>query len=107
MNSNPQVKMKPFDEIKQNLNERKSNHQSSSSITISDKNDIELVKTFAFSVCRDYLSGAWKNIDINDFKIQRVSGGLTNYLYKCEVPKEKFIQIDNEPNQILLRYFCL
>jgi hypothetical protein len=45
----------------------------SSSITINDKNDVDAVKTFAYAVCREYLSGAWKLIDIGDFKIERVS----------------------------------
>ena len=46
---------------------------SSASIAITDKNNIHLVKKFAYVVCREYLSGAWKQIDYSDFVIERLS----------------------------------
>jgi hypothetical protein len=49
------------------------NKNSSSSIVIKDKNDVQAVKLFAFYVCQEYLGGVWKNIDVNDLKIQRIS----------------------------------
>jgi hypothetical protein len=48
------------------------NKPSSSSIVLDDKNDIDSVKLYAYAVCREYLSGAWKSIDIEDFKIERI-----------------------------------
>ena len=47
--------------------------QPSSEIKISDKNDVRLVKNFAYVVCREYLSGAWKNIGFDEFQIERVT----------------------------------
>jgi hypothetical protein len=47
--------------------------QPSSLIKIADKNNKALVKIFAYIVCREYLSGAWKNIEFEDFIIERVS----------------------------------
>ncbi|RNA14177.1 choline kinase alpha isoform X2 [Brachionus plicatilis] len=88
-----------------NAQEKKNFHQPSSSIIISDRNDANEVKKFAFAVCREYLSGAWKNIDYDDFMVERISGGLSNYLYKCEVKIEKFNQVNNEPCKILLRLY--
>jgi hypothetical protein len=49
------------------------NKPSSSSIVLDDKNDIESVKLYAYAVCREYLSGAWKSIDIEDFRIERIT----------------------------------
>lgn len=46
---------------------------SSSSIVIEDKNDVEQVKRFALAVCREYLGGAWTNVDPDDFVIKRIS----------------------------------
>ncbi|CAF0715411.1 unnamed protein product [Brachionus calyciflorus] len=85
--------------------EIKLHNQPSSSIAIHDRNNPEEVKNFAFAVCREYLSGAWKKIDYNDFKVERISGGLSNYLYRCELNKDKFKQVNNEPNAILLRLY--
>jgi hypothetical protein len=48
-------------------------NQPSSLIKIADKNDIGLVKVFAYIVCREYLSGAWKNIEFEHFNIERIS----------------------------------
>jgi hypothetical protein len=60
------------DEINVNIIKTKKDPPSSS-ITIDDKNDVDEVKVFAYAVCREYLSGAWKLIDNSDFKIERVS----------------------------------
>jgi hypothetical protein len=48
-------------------------NQPSSLIKIMDKNDIAVVKIFAYIVCREYLSGAWKNIEFENFNIKRIS----------------------------------
>ena len=79
--------------------------QPSSVIKIADKNDKNLVKIFALVVCSEYLGGAWKNVDIKDFQIERLSGGLTNYLYRCWIESDKFKQVDQEPSSILLRLY--
>ena len=54
-------------------NDQKQHIQPSSAIQIQDRNDVETVKTFAYAVCREYLSGAWKNIDFDDLVVQRIS----------------------------------
>jgi hypothetical protein len=47
--------------------------QSSSLIKIVDKNDMARVKIFGFLICREYLSGAWKDLELEDFIIEKVS----------------------------------
>jgi choline/ethanolamine kinase len=34
-----------------------------------------------------------------------LSGGLSNYLYLCEIGNNKFKQVENEPRKILLRLY--
>jgi len=46
---------------------------SSSSLAIPDKNNVHLVKKFAFVVCREFLGGIWKGIDYSDFLVERMS----------------------------------
>lgn len=46
---------------------------SSTNILIEDKNNIEQVKKFAFAVCREFLGGAWLDVDFVDFSIKRIA----------------------------------
>ncbi|XP_077451604.1 choline/ethanolamine kinase isoform X3 [Stigmatopora argus] len=61
-------------------------------------------KERAFAWCRDFLSGAWKTIQINDFQISIVSGGLSNLLYLCSLPDHIQSQ-GSEPRRVLLRIY--
>ncbi|XP_061628997.1 choline/ethanolamine kinase [Phyllopteryx taeniolatus] len=58
----------------------------------------------AFAWCRDFLSGAWKTIQIMDFQISIVSGGLSNLLYLCSLP-DHVQSVGAEPRQVLLRIY--
>lgn len=58
----------------------------------------------AFAWCRDFLSGAWKTIDEEDFQISIVSGGLSNLLYLCCLPHHVRC-VGGEPRQVLLRVY--
>ncbi|ODN04629.1 Choline/ethanolamine kinase [Orchesella cincta] len=62
------------------------------------------IRAKAFGICRDYLHGAWKQIDSKDLIIKRVSGGLSNWLYHCSLPLSLTPQ-HNEPLQVLLRFY--
>lgn len=85
--------------------EKLRNISSTSSISIPDKNNAHLVKKYAFIICREYLGGQWKGIDFDDLFVERISGGLSNYLYKCEINRERFQMSDSEPSKILLRLY--
>ncbi|XP_049578705.1 choline/ethanolamine kinase isoform X3 [Syngnathus scovelli] len=61
-------------------------------------------KERAFAWCRDFLSGAWKTIQIMDFQISIVSGGLSNLLYLCSLP-DHVPSVEEEPRQVLLRIY--
>ncbi|KAF4071989.1 hypothetical protein AMELA_G00269210 [Ameiurus melas] len=58
----------------------------------------------AFTWCRNFLSGAWKTISLEDFDISIVSGGLSNLLYKCSLP-DNVNPIGAEPACVLLRIY--
>lgn len=56
--------------------------------------------------CKESVGGTWANLaeDQFDSGFKIVSGGLTNYLYLCSLPK-KYPQQGNEPTQVLLRVY--
>ena len=53
--------------------EKLRNISSTSSISIPDKNNVHLVKKYAFIICREYLGGQWKEIDFEDLFVERIS----------------------------------
>lgn len=68
--------------------------------------DMNSIKTLALNNCAKYLGGAWKSISLDDFKLEKISGGLSNYLYKCEITNyESFKNTKNEPKILLLRLY--
>ncbi|XP_041444330.1 choline/ethanolamine kinase isoform X2 [Xenopus laevis] len=58
----------------------------------------------AFTLCREYLRGAWREIQPHQFKVSVVSGGLSNLLYKCSLADTLKTQ-STEPRQVLLRLY--
>lgn len=86
--------------------DRTSSSSSVSSLVIpKNKNDVESVKAYVHAICADYLGGIWKEIEFDDFPLERMSGGLSNYMYKCELDEEKLKPMDNEPMRILIRLY--
>uniref|UniRef100_A0A8C5PEW2 ethanolamine kinase n=1 Tax=Leptobrachium leishanense TaxID=445787 RepID=A0A8C5PEW2_9ANUR len=58
----------------------------------------------AYTLCREYLRGAWRDIQPQQMRVSVVSGGLSNLLYKCSLVSS--VQTQNtEPRQILLRIY--
>ncbi|XP_076333464.1 choline kinase alpha-like isoform X2 [Tachypleus tridentatus] len=62
------------------------------------------MKDKAYQLCRDYLSGSWKSISSNDMVFTALSGGLSNLLYHCSLPKTH-TPLVGEPDQVLLRMY--
>lgn len=58
----------------------------------------------AFTLCREYLGGAWRSIQPKHIRVSVVSGGLSNLLYKCSLVDTVQSQ-SNEPRQVLLRLY--
>ncbi|XP_029471332.1 choline/ethanolamine kinase [Rhinatrema bivittatum] len=61
-------------------------------------------KLKAFVWCREFLPGAWKPLQLADFHISVISGGLSNLLYKCSLPNH-ILSAGDEPRQVLLRVY--
>lgn len=58
----------------------------------------------AYLWCKEFLHGAWKCIDEDDFQISIIRGGLSNKLFLCALP-EKQPSIGDEPRNVLLRLY--
>lgn len=48
---------------------------------------LEEIREVAARICRDYLTGQWKNIRASDINVKRISGGLSNFLYHVSLPE--------------------
>lgn len=70
-----------------------------------DKNDLALMKPYILNLCKDYLFGIWKQINIDDFDIYRPNGGVSNYLFKCELTNPNLKLKSNEPSKIFVRIY--
>ncbi|NP_001120148.1 choline/ethanolamine kinase [Xenopus tropicalis] len=62
------------------------------------------LQTRAFTLCREYLRGVWREIQPHQFRVSVVSGGLSNLLYKCSLTDSVKTQ-STEPRQVLLRLY--
>ncbi|KAI5098220.1 choline kinase alpha isoform X1, partial [Silurus meridionalis] len=58
----------------------------------------------AYLWCKEFLHGAWKCIDEEDFQITAVRGGLSNRLFLCALPEVQQ-SIGDEPRNVLLRLY--
>ncbi|RWS27241.1 choline/ethanolamine kinase-like protein 3 [Leptotrombidium deliense] len=62
------------------------------------------MKDRAYQICREFLSGSWKQISSSDMVFQAVSGGLSNILFLCSLPSTH-TPLNGEPTQVLLRMY--
>uniref|UniRef100_A0A4W4HBF6 Ethanolamine kinase n=1 Tax=Electrophorus electricus TaxID=8005 RepID=A0A4W4HBF6_ELEEL len=60
-------------------------------------------KHMAYLWCKEFLHGAWKSIDEDDFQITVIRGGLSNSLFLCALPEEA--GVGDEPRNVLLRLY--
>ncbi|CAF1204355.1 unnamed protein product, partial [Rotaria sordida] len=58
----------------------------------------------ALEWCQNFLRGAWLTITVNEMHMERIHGGLSNYLYCCSLPDPIELQGD-EPRKVLLRIY--
>ena len=57
-------------------------------------------------ICKQYLSGFWLNLGLEDIEVERLSGGISNHIYRCKainntgddrkVPREVVIRLYGE-----------
>lgn len=64
----------------------------------------EKMRSRAYQVCRDYLLGAWKQINQDSMVMRQISGGLSNHLYYCALPPSHK-PVTTEPKEVLLRIY--
>ncbi|KAK6743686.1 hypothetical protein RB195_010774 [Necator americanus] len=62
----------------------------------------EYILTRARDLCAHYLGGAWEHVDISKFSLSKMSGGLTNLVFRCSLAPEVPI-MGIEPRTVLLR----
>ncbi|KAL7878818.1 hypothetical protein AOLI_G00097920 [Acnodon oligacanthus] len=58
----------------------------------------------AYLWCREFLHGAWKTVEEDDFQITVIRGGLSNKLFLCALPEEQQ-GVGDEPRNVLLRLY--
>ncbi|XP_062860197.1 choline kinase alpha [Trichomycterus rosablanca] len=58
----------------------------------------------AYLWCKEFLHGAWKSVEEEDFQITVIRGGLSNKLFLCALPEEQK-SIGDEPRSVLLRLY--
>uniref|UniRef100_A0A8C5R599 Ethanolamine kinase n=1 Tax=Leptobrachium leishanense TaxID=445787 RepID=A0A8C5R599_9ANUR len=58
----------------------------------------------AYRWCKEFLSGAWKNLEEDRFQISIIRGGLSNMLFLCSLPEDVKV-VSNEPRCVLLRLY--
>ncbi|KAG8518004.1 Choline/ethanolamine kinase [Galemys pyrenaicus] len=54
--------------------------------------------------CREYLGGAWRRVPPEELRVQPVSGGLSNLLFRCSLP-DHLPSVGEEPREVLLRLY--
>uniref|UniRef100_A0AC35EZL2 Choline kinase n=1 Tax=Panagrolaimus sp. PS1159 TaxID=55785 RepID=A0AC35EZL2_9BILA len=55
-------------------------------------------------LCARFLGGAWKTVSLDNMKITRIKGGMSNMLFLCRLT-ENHPPIGTEPDKVLLRVY--
>ncbi|XP_072829909.1 choline/ethanolamine kinase isoform X3 [Vicugna pacos] len=58
----------------------------------------------AYQWCREYLGGAWRRVRPEELRVDPVSGGLSNLLFRCSLP-DHLSSVGEEPREVLLRLY--
>nr|XP_019573369.1 PREDICTED: choline/ethanolamine kinase isoform X1 [Rhinolophus sinicus] len=58
----------------------------------------------AYQWCREYLGGAWRRLRPEELRVDPVSGGLSNLLFRCSLP-DHLPSVGEEPREVLLRLY--
>ncbi|XP_058165047.1 choline/ethanolamine kinase isoform X3 [Dasypus novemcinctus] len=58
----------------------------------------------AFQWCREHLGGAWRLVRPEELRVNPVSGGLSNLLFRCSLP-DHLPSVGEEPREVLLRLY--
>ncbi|VDM52292.1 unnamed protein product [Angiostrongylus costaricensis] len=69
-----------------------------------DANDVKELKQRTHMLCARFLGGAWKTVPLEELRISRIKGGMSNMLFLCRL-SELHRPIRNEPDKVLLRVY--
>ncbi|CAJ0566655.1 unnamed protein product, partial [Mesorhabditis spiculigera] len=69
-----------------------------------DLNTVTELKERTHLLCARFLGGAWKNVPLDELRISRIKGGMSNMLFLCKL-SERHRPIRNEPDKVLLRVY--
>lgn len=57
----------------------------------------------AYQICKEYLKGPWEVAPKSEFQVSVLSGGLSNKLYVCKIPK--YYEYGCHPSTVVLRIY--
>ncbi|KAJ1348642.1 Casein kinase II subunit alpha' [Parelaphostrongylus tenuis] len=69
-----------------------------------DANEVKELKQRTHMLCARFLGGAWKTVPLEQLRISRIKGGMSNMLFLCRL-SELHRPIRNEPDKVLLRVY--
>lgn len=69
-----------------------------------DANSISELKERTHYLCSRFLGGAWKTVPVEQLRLHRVKGGMSNMLFLCRLP-QTYPPLRNEPDKVLLRVY--
>ncbi len=62
------------------------------------------IKEKCLQLCVDYLGGIWLQVSLETVEVRRLTGGMTNQLYYCAIPKDS-VPIGDEPREVAIRLY--
>ncbi|CAL1277864.1 unnamed protein product [Larinioides sclopetarius] len=74
-------------------------------MTTAPNEDLKNIKEDAYKLCQEFLGDTWGELSISEFGFSVVSGGLSNSLYRCSLPKNAAVKNSKTPRQVLLRIY--
>ncbi|KFM65108.1 Choline/ethanolamine kinase, partial [Stegodyphus mimosarum] len=72
---------------------------------LTDDESLKDMKKEAFEICRSFLLGPWKTLQMENFRFSAVKGGLSNTLYHCALPENCVVKDSRIPKEALLRIY--
>ena len=62
-----------------------------------DRDDLQYK---CLELCQTYLAGVWLNVELNDLEIERLTGGMTNQIYRC-----KALNTTDVKEDVVIRFY--
>ncbi|XP_054157292.1 choline kinase A2-like [Oppia nitens] len=67
--------------------------------------NVDNYKEKCHQLCQQYLGGVWLDTTVEDMKIRRLSGGLTNQIYYCGIDEKLSTTGDGVPHEVVVLYY--